>query len=273
MPPIKPSRGITNPPVPVGGRLLIVEDNLVNQKVALRMLQKLGYRVTTTSNGVQALQGLERDSFDAVLMDCQMPEMDGFEATREIRRREGARRHTIIIAMTAGAMTGDREKCLEAGMDDYVTKPVRADELQRILQRYLKCEESPEKSQQRREDELEFSLALKNLEEEVGISVLRELIDDFITEGGALLETLRHQLNEKNTLQAARTLHTLRGCSTTLGARRLAEICGQLELAFRNNSLQEPSSALAEVAGAFQATIRELHDVYPADLEPTVSAQ
>ncbi len=111
-----------SPPLPAS--VLVVEDNPVNRRVSMRMLEKLGHEVDVAANGVAALAALEGRAYDVVLMDCQMPEMDGFEATRELRRREGPQRHTPIIAMTAGATVSDEEKCLACGMDDYVTKPV-----------------------------------------------------------------------------------------------------------------------------------------------------
>ena len=114
-------------------RVLVVEDNAVNQRVALLQLKKLGYSAEAVANGLEALEALEDIPYDLVLMDCHMPEMDGFTATRAIRAKEGKRKHTPIIAMTANAMEGDREKCIESGMDDYITKPVRPVDLARMI--------------------------------------------------------------------------------------------------------------------------------------------
>jgi CheY-like chemotaxis protein len=127
-----------------GPRLLLAEDNAVNQKVALRLLHKLGYSADVVTSGVEVLAALARIPYPLVLMDCHMPEMDGFTATRRIRERESAQTagdqlkpRVRIIAVTADAMEGDREKCLAAGMDDYVTKPVRLQDLRVVLEKHL----------------------------------------------------------------------------------------------------------------------------------------
>ncbi len=124
-------------------RILIVEDNAANLKLAVRMVERLGYRADVAGNGTEALNVLGQVRYDAVLMDCQMPEMDGYEATREIRRGEDDRRHLPIIAMTASAMAGDRERCLAAGMDDYISKPVKLHIVAAVLERWLGEEKDP----------------------------------------------------------------------------------------------------------------------------------
>lgn len=131
-----PNTPLSFPAVPA--RILLVEDNIVNRKVAIRQLEKLGYRPDVATNGLEALQALEQVHYDLVLMDCQMPVMDGYEATTEIRKREGAGRHTIIVAMTANAMQGDRERCLTVGMDNYIAKPIHQEDLQQVLLHWLK---------------------------------------------------------------------------------------------------------------------------------------
>lgn len=125
--------------------VLVAEDSQINQIVAARALERCGCRVDVVGSGVDALEALQRGRYDAVMMDCQMPKLDGYEATAQLRRREGHSRHTIVIAMTAHAMDGDRDRCIAAGMDDYISKPMRHSDLLEVLQRALPAElrESP----------------------------------------------------------------------------------------------------------------------------------
>ena len=136
-PPLITRHTLAETHTPTTPRLLLAEDNPVNQKVACKMLEKLGYRVDVASNGQEAVAAHERAPYPLIFMDCQMPEVDGFEATALIRKMEGKSAHTPIVAMTANAMQGDRERCLDAGMDDYVAKPIRPKDLQAVLDTWL----------------------------------------------------------------------------------------------------------------------------------------
>jgi CheY-like chemotaxis protein len=136
--PVKPTAFVASPGRSI--RVLVAEDNFVNQKVAVRMLEKLGLRVDVAANGREAVELFGMVPYDLVLMDCQMPEMDGYEASREIRRCEPPGQHSLIIAMTAEAMDGARENCLAAGMDDYIAKPVRLADLAAMLNKSRQSE-------------------------------------------------------------------------------------------------------------------------------------
>jgi PAS domain S-box-containing protein len=199
----------------VGLRVLVAEDNPVNQRLALLVLQKLGHRADVVANGAEALAALERERYDVILMDVQMPEMDGLEATRRIHERWPAARPRIV-AVTAGARSEDRERCLAAGMDDYLSKPIRAEELAATLASAV-----PESVD---------AATLERLKETLGgEAALSELIDTFLDEAPNLLSRLRTAVEQRDTDNVRRAAHTLKSNAATFGAHTLVEECRSLE--------------------------------------------
>ncbi len=233
-----PRTNLTQTPM----RVLVVEDNIVNQRLAIRLLEKRGHSLALAGNGVEALETLEASPFDAVLMDLQMPRMGGLEATAEIRRREnGTPRHTPIIAMTAHAMKGDREACLAAGMDAYLAKPIQADELYRTLEafalvaegrgRVCEFQKSPSTtsplpnpsaaiSEIRTPDPalplVDWSAALKSVADDRAL--LYELITLFLESLPQWLLDLREAIARQDQPTAKRLAHTLKGSLRQFGA-------------------------------------------------------
>ncbi|MDT7042353.1 response regulator [Candidatus Nitronereus thalassa] len=289
-------------------KILLAEDNLVNQKVAVLMLEKLGCSADVVDNGEQAVQALLQTSYDLVLMDCQMPEMDGFEATRQIRTKElslvargsslgnqeisgaseeiratsderRARLHVPIIAMTANAMKGDREKCLKAGMDDFISKPVALEELSRVLQLWIpvKMTTPPEVSgvpritasprASRRDPVLDEMSVL----DEATIGELRDLsLDDsgfladlihqFLERSSVLLDNIQQALSEGNFEALAGAAHTLKGSGKNIGTMRLGEACSELEKMGREAQIESIPDQLALVRQEFteaEAALKE----------------
>ena len=242
-------------------RVLLAEDNPVNQKIALRQLQKLGYSADAVANGAEAVMSLEMVHYDVVLMDCQMPEMDGFEATAAIREREGSERHTIIIAMTANALQGDREKCLAAGMDDYISKPTKQEDLGKLLATWTqtldKTKEEPEPETIPTYDNVEpissEKLAeMSALQDEDEPDLLIELIDLFLLHTPAKVEELRQAVAAENAATIERAAHTIKGGASHFGAAPLIQICGLLEEHAKAGSLQDAVVNLARFEAEYQ---------------------
>ena len=215
-------------------RVLLVEDNAVNQRIVLRQLQMLGYTADAAANGFQALEALSKIAYDVVLMDCQMPEMDGYEATREIRRREGESRHTTIIAMTDNAIAGNRERCFQSGMDDYINKPARQEDLAAMLAHWT---QSTSEETNAAADECALTRVidrkvidrLRNLTKKACPDFLSELIDLFIKDSPARIDKIKEALARDDARELAVAAHTLKGSSGQIGARRMHALCDLIE--------------------------------------------
>ena len=245
-------------------RIIVAEDNLVNQKVALGQLYNLGYHAEAVANGRELLAVLDAGApFDIVLMDCQMPEMDGFAATAEIRRREGTTRHTTIIAMTANALEGDEERCLAANMDDYLSKPVRSDALKAKLELWTRAPGIvplvrdlvvPVANGRRNPIDLSQLAALREIQQPGQADFVTELIDLFLTETDLHLKTLRAAVIEHDEVEMRRLAHLLKGSSANIGARTMAALYEQMESKAHTNG--EGMPLLASIESEF-AVVRE----------------
>jgi CheY-like chemotaxis protein len=232
-------------------RILLAEDNAVNQKVALRLLEQLGYGADVASNGREAIEALERQPYDVVLMDVQMPELDGLDATRQICERWPEETRPHIVAMTANALPEDREACFAAGMNDYVAKPIRAEELVAALKRAKPLANGDGGSAVgfvSLDDE-----ALGSLRELGGDEFLGEVIDAFLADAPALVATLRSSLEERNAEELRRAAHTLKSNGATLGAGEFAELCRTLEQRAKSEELDGASELVDRIEQEYRS--------------------
>jgi len=246
-------------------RVLLADDNPINQKVGLSVLNKLGYNADVASNGVEVLKTLERKPYDILFLDVQMPEMDGLEATRQICQRWPAEKRPRIIAMTGNALVGDREKCLEAGMDDYISKPVRVGELQSALERW-----GPTKpgrgdtvflSNLRAasgEKLLDYALIaeLRNLPPTSGAGMFQELVALFIESAPRRITQISQSINDGPML--AFHAHALKGIALNLGATRIAELSQKLEELGRARNVHGAPALVRQLGSAFAETKAQL---------------
>ena len=234
-----------------GQRILLVEDNAVNQRVAQRTLQKLAAHVTIANNGAEALERIAESDYDAVLMDCQMPVMDGFTATRRIReleRRNGRGKHLPIIALTANVMTEDRENCIAAGMDAHLGKPMEPAQLIDCLSRYLKP------------DAPRTEVDMKALRELTGgdAEFERELVETFVTSGDQCLSEILAALTTCDFDTIGKRAHALKGASANIHASGLAAAASSLEKAARASSAHEIDGLVQELTEKLQAVNAQL---------------
>jgi signal transduction histidine kinase/CheY-like chemotaxis protein/HPt (histidine-containing phosphotransfer) domain-containing protein len=265
-------------------RILLAEDNVVNQRIAVKMLEKLGCRVDVVVNGRRALEALEATHYDLVLMDCQMPEMDGFEATRALRIREGDGRRTPVVAMTANAMVGDRERCLEAGMDGYLTKPVRPDELTAAVSQWLPLVESSDGASDGATDvgpagvetpseepivlpvpDLDGPLLdrtqldeLRSVGGAAADAFMAELIGLFLAEGELELNRIRAAVAGDDADGVMGVAHRLKGSALNLGCTLLVEAADPLEALGRSATLVGAELLVERLVQAFDRTAAAL---------------
>jgi PAS domain S-box-containing protein len=260
-------------------RILLAEDNVVNQKVALRLLGQMGYRADVAGNGLEAIEAIERQTYDVVLMDVQMPELDGFGASREINRRWPGERRPRIVAMTANAMQGDRELCEAAGMDDYVAKPIRVEELIAALDRCRRRSDATMASEptgavatvsapappglpEGAASSLDRA-AIEGLAATMGSAFIVELIDTFGEDARALIGALRSTLAGADLDGFRRAAHSLKSTSETLGATALAGMARELESMARAGTIDGTGTGdrIERLAAEYQVVAHLLGEV------------
>jgi signal transduction histidine kinase/HPt (histidine-containing phosphotransfer) domain-containing protein len=246
-------------------RLLLADDNPINQKVGLSVLHKLGYRADLANNGVEVLKALEQKLYDVLFLDVQMPEMDGLEAAREICRRWPLEKRPRIVAMTGNALMGDREKCLQAGMDDYISKPVRIAELQAALERWgpgkVKKSDTTLMSHTKTahiENMLDLAVIteLRDMPPTNGLSMLNELMDLFLAGAPQRIAQISQSINDAPML--AFHAHALKSMGLNLGAKRIVEISQKLEDFGRTRNVHGAAALLKELEAVYPQTKAQL---------------
>ncbi len=239
-------------------RILLAEDNAVNQRLALRLLERRGHSVVLVNNGREAVRVLELEgtgAFDLVLMDVQMPEMNGLEATAAIRElQRGTGRRIPIVALTAHAMKGDRERCLAAGMDGYVSKPIRADELFATVRELLPDEPSPAAAHRLDQPPVDKETMLGNVEHDM--ELLADLVDAFFSDYPEQMRLLEIAIQDGDAEMLYRTAHSLKGAAASLGATPTAHLSLQLENLGRENRCAEAKHLLPQL----QAEVQRVRD-------------
>jgi signal transduction histidine kinase/HPt (histidine-containing phosphotransfer) domain-containing protein/ActR/RegA family two-component response regulator len=232
-------------------RILLAEDNTINQKVALRILERMGYKADVAGNGLETLEALHRQRYDVILMDVHMPEMDGLEATRRICRQWPGEKRPWIIAMTANAMESDREQCLAAGMNDYVSKPVQIGDLQAALERTEPL--APDRTFQtsvQAPGPIDYSVLLdlrQNIGDENDPTMFSSLINSFLQELPLKLADVKRAVEESNAKALHEAAHGLKGVSSCFGARQMAELCQELETRGRAGTVDGANAIVVQL--------------------------
>jgi two-component system sensor histidine kinase/response regulator len=227
----------------------------MNQKLVVTLLKKAGFTIEAVENGKLAMEALNRKPYDLILMDVQMPEMDGFEATKAIRERKDDRRNTPIVAMTAHAMKGDRERCLAAGMDDYVSKPIEPQELLNAIKKWVVTsdqeETTPEQNRSQKEPPFDDPIVEidKVLRERFGgdIEFFAGILREFLGHLPRQLENLARAIEKTDHKIVETEAHSLKGAAGNLGAKRLSEFCYDLERMGRKSDLSCAAESLENV--------------------------
>lgn len=242
-------------------KILLAEDNLINQKVAIRTLNSAGFQVDAVLNGEQAIRAFSQGHYDLILMDVQMPEIDGFTATKKIRELNSHGKEIPIIAITAHALIGDKEKCLEAGMNDYIAKPVVAKDIIILIDNYLKIDENAA-AQTNITIKQNGLFDFERLKQISGgdPAFEKDLLSDYIIDAESKLEVLKDLVLNKNSNKIVDTAHTLKGSSYSVGAIAVGDEALGIELSAKNNDLESVDERLLKLAKSIRETREALKD-------------
>jgi CheY-like chemotaxis protein len=249
-------------------RVLLVEDNPVNRTLACAMLDKLGVQVALASNGQEALALIKRHDFDVVLMDCQMPVMDGYQATRAIRQLPGKAANRLpIVALTACAMLGDEQKCRNAGMNDFLPKPYTLDQLCAVLERWLAQSPGPSDADmagtQGHASAINAAAIqdLRSLDPVGGMGLAKELMGTFIPLAQQGLSQVEDALKAADSQALAALAHTLKSAASNVGAQSLSSLYRQLEVLGRAQKISESQALLKPVRHAHALALARIHEI------------
>ncbi len=253
-------------------RILLAEDNAVNQKLVVHLLEKDGHIVTVASNGREALEALELADYDLVLMDVQMPEMSGFEATASIRKREKTSGgHLPVIALTAHAMKGDQDRCLKAGMDAYVSKPIQREELLKAMETVLMshkpgCPEvagpvASEKSEATHPDpeSLDMEVLLGRVDGDR--ELLQEIIEVYLEEYPRMLQEIRDAVGQSDSERLRIAAHTLKGAVANFGAKAAVQAAQELETMGKSGNVGQAAETLDKLEDALTWLLPALEEL------------
>jgi CheY-like chemotaxis protein/HPt (histidine-containing phosphotransfer) domain-containing protein len=253
-------------------RMLLCDDNAINQKVAARLLQQMGYKPDIVGNGVEALNALDKQEYDLIFMDIQMPEMDGMEATRIIRERQKDRAaypnyksSIIIVAMTANAMTGDREKCIAGGMDDYLSKPVRPEDVRKVIERWAATASVPDAPVVKPAHTATATASVPPDNGPAPVDMerlldftngnaddLRELIMLYLKQTGEQIEQLAAAVQADSAAEVRRLAHSCAGASATCGMSRIVPLLRELEKQGNDGKLLNGAELSARIGEEFK---------------------
>ncbi|MFK7795696.1 MAG: EAL domain-containing protein [Gammaproteobacteria bacterium] len=270
--------------VSINANVLVAEDNTANQQVAIGMLERLGCSVIVAGNGMDAINLLERNRFDVIFMDCNMPEMDGYEATRRIRVIEGAKSGIPIIAMTANVQEGDRQKCLQVGMDDYLSKPLKLDRIRAKLEKWLPDNVLSEHEQTVDriplvELELQEQQRYTGPIDEERIEELRDsvatafdqMVNAYVEDLPGLVTSLEEAVNTKDAKQVQHYAHSIKGSSKNFGAVELADVAKEIEDMGRDDQLQDVNTHLIALFEEVDRVIEYLNNLIRPEQSQSIS--